>query len=188
VKDLLLRADRWLWRMDIALISISGLAVLVMMGVTFADVFMRYALNAPLPWVYDLVTQYLLIGSFFFAFSYALRINENVAVDFFSRNIPAPVHAALMCAGHAVAAVIFIGIAWLTALDTLEAWHNDEAFVGALVWPTWSAKLIVPLGALALVLRLTHRSLAYAASMGDPAFQRAAGLEDTQLLAIKDHP
>ncbi|UUZ62629.1 TRAP transporter small permease [Polaromonas sp. P1-6] len=188
MKDLLLRTDRWLWRMDMVLICIAGLAVLVMMSVTFADVFMRYALNAPLRWAYDLITQYLLIGSFFFAFSYALRTNENVAVDFFSRKIPPSVHSALMCAGHAVAALIFIGVTWLTTLDTLEAWRNDEAFVGALVWPTWSAKIVIPLGALALVLRLVHRSLAYAASMGDPAFQQAAGLENNQLMALKEHP
>lgn len=187
MKDLLLRSDRWLWRMDLVLISAAGLAVLVMMGVTFADVFMRYALHAPLPWAYDLVTQYLLIGSFFFAFSYALRTNENVAVDFFSRRIPAPVHSALMCAGHAVAAVIFIGVTWLTALDTVEAWRNDEAFFGALIWPTWSAKIVVPLGALALVLRLLHRSLAYAASVNDPAFREAAGLENNQLMVVKEH-
>ncbi|KAI3610272.1 hypothetical protein D8I24_0534 (plasmid) [Cupriavidus necator H850] len=187
MKSLLLRTDRWLWRMDTALICIAGLVVLVMMGVTFADVFMRYVMNAPLPWAYDLVTQYLLIGSFFFAFSYTLRTNENVAVDFFSRKIPPPVHSALMCVGHAAAALIFIGVTWLSAMDTLEAWRNDEAFVGALVWPTWSVKLIIPLGALALVLRLVHRSLAYAASVGDLKFQQAAGLENNQLMTVKEH-
>lgn len=188
MKAWLLRADRWLWRMDLVLIGIAGLAVLVMMGVTFADVFMRYALNAPLPWAYDLITQYLLIGSFFFAFSYALRTNENVAVDFFSRKLAPPTHALLMCLGHGVAALIFTVVAWLTALDTLEAWRNEEAFVGALVWPTWSAKIVIPLGALALVLRLAHRCLAYAASVGDPAFQQAAGLENNQLMSLKEHP
>lgn len=187
MKNLLLQADRWLWRMDMVLISFAGLAVLVMMGVTFTDVFMRYILNAPLRWGFDLISQYLLIGSFFFAFSYALRTNENVAVDFFSPKIPPSVHSALMCVGHALAALIFISVAWLTALDTLEAWRNDEAFVGALVWPTWSAKIVIPLGALALTLRLAHRSLAYAASIGDPAFQQAAGLENNQLMTIKEH-
>lgn len=187
MKAFLLLADRWLWRIDLVMIFIASAAVLVMMGLTFADVFFRYVFNAPLAWAYDLVTQYLLIGSFFFAFSYTLRVNENVNVDFFSRNLSPRVYGVLMCIGHAIAAVIFMRMAWLSAVDTLEAWRNDEAFVGALVWPTWSAKLIVPLGALALVLRLVHRSLSYAASLGDPKFMADAGLEDNQSMGLKEH-
>jgi len=177
MKNTLLKADAWLWRMDIVLMSIAGLCVLVMMGVTFADVFMRYALDAPLAWSYDLVTQYLLIGSFFFAFSYALRTNENIVVDFFSRHLSTPLYCLLMCIGHAVTFVIFAYITWLTAMDTYLSWENDEAFFGALVWPSWSAKIIVPIGAAALAIRLLHRSLAYGAGIRDEAFLKALNLE-----------
>nr|MBF0682049.1 TRAP transporter small permease [Pseudomonas sp.] len=177
MKTTLLKADAWLWRMDIALMSIAGLCVLAMMGITFVDVFMRYALHAPLPWTFDLVTQYLLIGSFFFAFSYALRTNENIVVDFFSRHLPTPLYCLLMSIGHAIIGVIFAYVVWLTAVDTYLAWENEEAFFGALVWPSWSAKIIVPLGAAALTIRLMHRSLAYWAGIRDEAFLKAVGLE-----------
>ncbi len=177
MKAALLKVDGWLWRMDITLMAIAGVCVLTMMGVTFLDVFMRYALHSPLHWTYDLVTQYLLIGSFFFAFSYALRTNENIVVDFFSRNLPTRLYCLLMSIGHAAIAVIFAVVVWLSAVDTYISWANDEAFFGALVWSTWSAKIIVPLGALALTLRLVHRSLAYWAGIDDQEFLRAAGLE-----------
>jgi TRAP-type C4-dicarboxylate transport system permease small subunit len=186
MKPILLRADRWLLWMDTVLVSIAGLAVLAMMAVTATDVFMRYALNAPLRWGFDLVTQYLLIASFFFAFSYTLRTNENVAVDFFARKFPSAVHRILMCIGHAAAALIFGFVGWLSAVDTYEAWLYDDAFIGALVWPTWGAKILVPIGAFALVLRLAHRSLAYGASIGDTAFLEANGLDDNHKLILKE--
>lgn len=187
MKGFLLQADRWLWRIDLVMIFIASVAVLAMMGLTFADVFFRYVFNAPLAWAYDLVTQYLLIGSFFFAFSYTLRVNENVNVDFFSRHLSTRSYLALMSLGHGVAAAIFLAVACLSAVDTWEAWKNNEAFVGALVWPTWSAKIIIPMGSLALMLRLAHRSLSYAAAVFDPSLRNECGLEDNHSMIIKEH-
>lgn len=186
MKALLTRTDRWLLRMDTILVSIAGLAILAMMGVTTADVFMRYALNAPLRWGFDLITQYLLIASFFFAFSYTLRANENVAVDFFAHRFPSGLHRIMLAAGYGTSALIFAFVTWLSAWDTHEAWRNNEAFVGALVWPSWYAKVLVPIGAAALVLRLVHRSLAYAFSVGDDEVLHANGLEDNRSLVLKE--
>ncbi|MBX3632007.1 MAG: TRAP transporter small permease [Simplicispira sp.] len=186
MKALLFRTDRWLWRMDYVFIAIAGLAVMAMMVLTAADVVMRYAFHQPIRWAFELVTQYLLIGSFFFAFSYTLRTNENVAVDYFARHIPLKVYHPLMGAGHLVAAVIFAGICWLSARDTYEAWLNNDALMGALIWPTWSAKVIVPIGAVALSLRLFHRAFAHWCSTGDEGFREAIGLENSRQLLVKD--
>jgi TRAP-type C4-dicarboxylate transport system permease small subunit len=172
--------------MDYVFIAIAGLAVMAMMVLTAADVVMRYAFHQPIRWAFELVTQYLLIGSFFFAFSYTLRTNENVAVDYFARHIPLKVYHPLMGAGHLVAAVIFAGICWLSARDTYEAWLNNDALMGALIWPTWSAKVIVPIGAVALSLRLFHRAFAHWCSTGDEGFREAIGLENSRQLLVKD--
>lgn len=172
--------------MDTAMVFIAGLMVLAMMFVTGADVIARYAFHAPIRWAFDLVTQYLLIGSFFFAFSYTLRTNENVAVDYFARNIPVSNYHACMGAGFLVSAVIFAGIAWVSALDTWEAFRNNDAMMGALIWPTWSAKIIVPIGSVALALRLLHRAFAHGFSIGDEAFREAMGLENSRDIIIKE--
>ncbi|MGH7461738.1 MAG: TRAP transporter small permease [Longimicrobiales bacterium] len=185
MKAFLLKADAWLWKMDLAFIAIAGLAILLMMGVTAADVVMRYAFHSPIRWAFEFVTQYLLIGSFFFAFSHTLRTNENVAVDYFARNIPMPAYHTVMGTGFAVSAVIFAAICWLSAHDTYDAWRNNEALMGALIWPTWSAKVIVPIGAAALVLRLLHRAFAHWSSIGDEEFREVIGLENSQQLIVK---
>ncbi len=187
MKAALLTVDRWLKGLDLILMAMAGGAVIFMMGVTFVDVFLRYVFNRPLSWSYDLITQYLLVGSFFFAFSYALRANENVAVDIFAQKLSPAAYSVLMSLGHGVAALIFAYVVWLTALDAHEAWVNNDAFVGALVWPTWLAKAILPVGALALTLRLAHRSLAYAVGRDDAALQAALHLEQNRDQGLREH-
>lgn len=187
MKSALLTMDRWLRRMDLVLIAMAGMAVLSMMGVTFVDVFLRYVFNRPLSWAYDLITQYLLVASFFFAFSYALRANENVAVDVFAQKLSPSAYSVLMALGHGIAAVIFAYVVWLTARDAHEAWVNNDAFVGALVWPTWLAKSILPVGALALTLRLAHRSLAYLVGRHDATWQDALHLEQNTGAGLREH-
>jgi TRAP-type C4-dicarboxylate transport system permease small subunit len=176
VKALLIRTDRWLARVDVAMVSVAALMVLFMMGVTAFDVFMRYVMNAPLTWAYDLITQYLLIASFFFAFSYTLKTNENIAVDFFTRFLNPHWREAAMGVGHLLAAGIFLVVVFLSGKDTYEAWKNNEAMMGALVLPTWSMKAIVPVGALSLAVRLVHRGLCHLAAMRDERFGQAVGL------------
>lgn len=168
------------------MVSVAAAMVLAMMLVTAADVVARYGFHSPVRWAFDLITQYLLIGSFFFAFSYTLRTNENVAVDFFARHLPQPIYHAVLGIGFAVAAVIFFTVTWLTFKDVAEAWHNEEAMMGALVWPTWSAKVIIPIGSVALAVRLVHRSLAHFASMHDDAFRQAIGLENAHEILVKE--
>lgn len=187
MKAALLVIDRWLRYMDLILIAMAGAAVMLMMGVTFVDVFLRYVFNKPLAWSYDLITQYLLVGSFFFAFSYALRANENVAVDFIARQLSERTYCVMMSVGHGLATFIFAYVVWLSALDAHEAWVHDEAFVGALVWPTWLAKCIIPIGALALTLRLGHRSLAYSLGSNDAPFQAALNLEQNTGMGNREH-
>lgn len=176
MKSLLLRSERWLSRVDIALVSVAASMVLIMMAVTAADVFMRYVMNAPFSWAYDLVTQYLLIASFFFAFSYTLKMNENIAVDFFARYLNPGWREAAMGVGHLLAAGIFLVVVFLSGKDTHDAWKNNEAMMGALVLPTWSMKAIVPVGALALAVRLVHRGFCHLAAMRDEEFGNAVGL------------
>ena len=186
MRAVLITADRWLRYIDLTLISMAGAAVMTMMGVTFVDVFLRYVLNKPLSWSFDLITQYLLVGSFFFAFSTALRANENVAVDFISRKLSVRTYSIMMSVGHILTALIFAFVVWLSANDAHDAWVNNEAFVGALVWPTWLAKCIIPIGAMALTLRLVHRSLAYGLACNDPDLQKTLNLEQNRPLENRE--
>lgn len=49
-----------------ALIFVAGSMIICAMAITFVDVVMRYIFNSPLNWFFNLITMYLLPGSYFF--------------------------------------------------------------------------------------------------------------------------
>lgn len=182
---LLEKTDRLLLRLDIVLASAAAVAIIVMMLVTAADVVMRYGFNAPLHWAYDLITQYLLVASFFFGFSYTLRRNQHISVDFFARRLPEWQYHLWLSLGCFVAGCIFTVIAWLGAEEALSAWRNDEVIFGALIWPVWLSKIIIPVGIAPLALRCFHRVAAHLC-LGDRPMQRQLGIGIDQLATAKD--
>lgn len=176
MRNLLIRMDRWLRRIDIAYISVASIFAVVMMLVTFADVGMRYIFNSPLAWAYDLVTNYLLLSTFFLSFSYALSRNEHVAIDVFAQRLPSAWYHCGLAGGYLIVTVVFATIGWLGLQETIQAYSTNEAMMGALVWPMWPAKAIVPLGMLPLFLRTAHRGIAHLLAEGDDEFQGALAL------------
>jgi TRAP-type C4-dicarboxylate transport system permease small subunit len=160
MKAFLARAEPMIGALENTLAALAGVSILVMMGVTFVDVLMRYAFNAPLRWVFDLVTLYLLPAAFFFGFSFALRRGEHVAVDYFARRIPVSLDRALVGTGLIAAAALFSVIAWLGAAEAWSAWVKQEATMGEIAWPAWPSKSVIPIGMLPLVLRSIHLGLA----------------------------
>jgi TRAP-type C4-dicarboxylate transport system permease small subunit len=176
MRSALLRADRWLGRLDLGLATLAAVALLAMMGVTFVDVFMRYLLNAPLRWGFDLITNYLLAASFFFGFSFALWRNEHVAVDYFARSLPARMYHRSVGAGFLVASLMFAVVIWLGAAETWHAWEENEGLMGAYVWPTWPAKAVIPIGLLPLFLRMVHRGISHLVGARDAMLSQALGL------------
>lgn len=180
MKPILLLTDRWLHWLDVGYVFTSALFVTIMMVVTFADVAMRYLLHAPLSWAYDLVSNYLLLGSFFFSFSYALRRSEHVAIDVFTQRLPQALYHRLLAVGYLAVTLVFAAIGWLGLVETLDAYNNNEAMMGALVWPMWPARIIVPLGMVPLLLRTAHRTFSHSCAAGDKWFQDALGLVPAQ--------
>lgn len=161
MESTLLRLDRWLGRVDLLYAVLAAAALLVMMIVTFFDVFMRYVLNAPLAWGFDLITNYLLGASFFFGFSFALWRNEHVAVDYFARMLRVEHYHWGVGTGYLVVSLMFAMAIWLGAVDAWSAWVNNEGLMGVHVWPTWPAKAVVPVGLAPLFLRMVHRGMAH---------------------------
>lgn len=180
MKATLVRMDAWLGRVDLLYVTLAAAALLAMMGVTFVDVFMRYVMNAPLKWGFDLITNYLLGASFFFGFSFALWRNEHVAVDYFARMLRVEHYQWGVGVGYLVVSLMFAMIIWLGAVEAWLAWANNEGLMGAYVWPTWPAKAVVPVGLVPLFLRLVHRGVAHLVTARDPELRDALRIDLSQ--------
>lgn len=171
------RSDRWLLGLDLVLAALAALCIGAMMVLTAVDVVMRYALNQPLSWAYDLTMNYLLVASFFFGLSYTLRMNHHISVDFFARRLPKRVYHMGMALGCLGAMAIFAAVAWFGLRDTIHAFVNDEVIFGALIWPMWVSKAVVPIGMAPLALRCLHRAVGHLAFATDDVVQARLGLQ-----------
>jgi len=132
----------------------ASLCILAIMVVVTLDVVMRYAFHAPLGWVYDLVSIYLMVGAFFLAVSETFRHGGHVAVDLF-RNMMRP---GLRRAVDAAAALMVLPVLLAMVANgwqsTARALARDETIPGVVAWPMWASYVLVPLGIGLLVLRV----------------------------------
>lgn len=139
---------------DVALFGACLCLLATMLTVTL-DVVMRYGFNAPLGWVYDLVSQYLMVGAFFLAVSETLRRGGHVAVDVFRHAMSRPVRRVL----DIVTAVLILPVLLamvVTGWDSLSrAFIRGEMITGVVTWPTWASYIFVPIGIGLLLIRVT---------------------------------
>ncbi|MDO6822762.1 TRAP transporter small permease [Marinobacter sp. 1_MG-2023] len=141
------------------LVAIAALMILVAMVVTCMDVFMRYVLSMPLSWSFDFIVLYLLPGSYFLAFSYALRVGTHLKVDYFASYINRRLRGLVLFLVGLISVVLFAYISWFYLIEAYHAWQDGEVMGGVIPWPVWPGDFIVFISSLAFALRLLIVSL-----------------------------
>lgn len=148
------RAGDVLGALERALTVVAVAFMFVIMMLVVTDVFMRYALNSPFSFTYDLIGLYLLAGVFFFTVSDALREHVHVGVDILlSRFSPAGRRLSEIVTAL-VGLFVFVLICKVGLERAIENYEQQDVLAGAISWPTWVSAALVPLGCGVLVLRL----------------------------------
>lgn len=136
---------------------IGGLAILVMMLVTVADVFMRYVFNSPLGSNVD-ITQMSMVVTVFSALAYCGWTGGHVAVDILTDMLPKSVLIPLSVLSNLIGGVLVLGIAWQSMLAAL-----DYAETGEVSWtlqvPQYPFLIVVALGSLIYSLVLFFKAV-----------------------------
>lgn len=132
---------------------IGGIILLVMMGLVCTDVLGRYVLNAPLPGTNELV-EFLMVGLFYFTFSYAQALRSHIRVELLISYFPARWRIKFEIGSHLLGFFIFALIAWQSWRAALQAWQLGETTFGVILFPLFPAKILVPIGSLLFCLRL----------------------------------
>jgi TRAP-type C4-dicarboxylate transport system permease small subunit len=145
---------RWLQRLEDGLAIGSAVAVFLIMLIVVADVALRYLMNAPLPWSFDLISIYLMGAAFFLALSQTLRLGHHVNVDLAYQGFPLVVRRLLKLIGWGVSAAVFGWITWLATATAIDRYTKGDVIVGAYTWPTWIPAAIAAVGFGAMVVRL----------------------------------
>jgi TRAP-type mannitol/chloroaromatic compound transport system permease small subunit len=146
----------WIRRIDILNKSIGhafSWCVLILTASTCFEVFMRYVLNSPTVWAFDM--SYMLYGAMFMmSGAYALSRNSHVRGDFFYRNWPNRTQAKVDLALYfvfffpGIFAMVFTGGQYAyESMRILESSVNSPAGV-----PVWPLKSIIFVAGVTLLI------------------------------------
>lgn len=132
-------------------IALAALALLASLVLIVYSVVMRYFLNQPAAWVDELV-GYLLVACVMLAAADALLQGEHLAVDLLTERLGAPGRRLTLLAG-------LVAVALCGALLAVEGWDmvGFSRMVGLksngyMAVPMWIPQLLIPIGALLLLL------------------------------------
>jgi TRAP-type C4-dicarboxylate transport system permease small subunit len=151
-------AGRLLWSAAL----VAGVAVLGMMAMTAADVFMRYVFNAPLGSTVD-VTQMAMVVAVFFALAHCGWTGGHVVVDVVAGVLPRVLLRPIAVATDLVGTALMLGIAWQSVVAAVDYAETGEVSFTIQV-PLYPFLAVVAAG-----------SLAYAAVLFATAARAAAG-------------
>jgi TRAP-type C4-dicarboxylate transport system permease small subunit len=148
------RAGELLAAIERALTVIAVVFLFVIMVLVVADVFMRYAVNRPFSFTYDLIGLYLLAGVFFLTLSDALREHAHVGVDILLHRFSPAGRRLSEIVTALVGLFVFVLISKVGFDRALDNYQQNDVLAGAIPWPTWISAALVPFGCGVLVLRL----------------------------------
>lgn len=140
-------------RVEAVLIWIAVLATAIVMVMTSADALLRYTINAPITFAFEITEKYLMPASIFLAMSYAYRYGAFIRVTFLVDRFKGNVKAA---ANFIVWAITFVCCAvflYATSNQALVA-LSDQTNLATVNLRAGPAYVLVPAGFLLLCLML----------------------------------
>ncbi len=153
-----------LYRAESLLVNIAAASLFGIMLIVVFDVVMRYGLNAPLSWSYELISMYLMVVLFFFALSHTLADDGHICVDILHIRISARSRHFCLAAGYWLSAVLFSIILWISAERTWVSYIQQDVTAGEIAWPMWLSQLCVPVGVGLLLARILLRAVGHTLS------------------------
>jgi TRAP-type C4-dicarboxylate transport system permease small subunit len=159
------RAGDVLAAIERALTVVAVVFLFAIMVLVVADVFMRYVMNRPFTFTYDLIGLYLLASVFFLTLSDAFREHAHVGVDILLSRFP-PAGRRLSAIVTSLAGLfVFVLICKVGFERAVENYQENDVLAGAIPWPTWISAALVPFGCSVLVLRLLLQLAGHVASL-----------------------
>ncbi|KAB1503127.1 TRAP transporter small permease [Corynebacterium sp. 320] len=130
---------------------IAGAAIILLVLITAAEVFMREVLSHPLGWNISLTEKYLLPTIAFFGLIVAYRTSTHIAVETIFTKLPRPVQKIILVLIHASVAFSMVMLAlagWNETWMAFSLHHQTLPGMADLPLPDWTFRAIVPCAAI----------------------------------------
>jgi len=137
--------EKWLERLELALLYVGALATFLMMCLTSADAFSRYLLKLPITGAYEITEKYLMVAAIFLGLSYAYRGGGLIRVTFLVDRLPGPYKLAAEYLAHIVSLLFCLLFIFATGRQAFRALseNTELSALPILVGPAYS---LVPIG------------------------------------------
>jgi TRAP-type C4-dicarboxylate transport system permease small subunit len=140
-------------RLRIAQLRLASVALIVMMGVTLLDVFLRYVFNSPVRGAYELV-EAMMVVFVFHGMSTAFLQRRNIAIDLIDSVAPPAIVTALVRLSDVLAFVTLVLFAYAMITPAVQSYNYGEVKMELRVpiWYMWAAALLGITGAILCAL------------------------------------
>lgn len=140
-----------------------------MMFFVTADVIGRYLLNRPIPGVFEINSNFLMVLVVFFPLAYVHRRQEHVCVTLFTQKLPERIRALLVLFSIVLGLFAFGLIGWYGLEAAVASTRIREYIPGVIRVPIWISHWIIPIGSFAFCLELLLDGLKQVATMVTPS-------------------
>lgn len=149
--------ERILSAVDWLLSRIVASVILAVMVLIVCDVFGRYLFSRPLPWVYDIVSIYVVNLILYLLASEVLRTRANIELDLHVRFLPERAWSVLQGLAWLCTAAVLALASWRVWMSMTDSLAAAEVHPGLYEWPVWVEKAVVALGLALLACRIVVR-------------------------------
>lgn len=144
------------------LATVAGIAILLLMFYTVADVFMRKVFSSGLPGAIE-VGEIALVGIVFAGLMAAEVTNAHVRTPVLTERLSPRAANLAHLIGYVPATVFLAWATFLTAQEGIQSFLEGEFRFGLIFIPIWPAKVIIPIGlaglTVAIVIKLVRTIL-----------------------------
>lgn len=155
---------RWIAQ---ALALLGGVALVLMMLQTVADLLMSRLFDSPIEGNLEVVSAYHMVLVVFLPLAIVELRHEHINADLFVRMLPSSLQRAIYVGGCLLSLAFFGVLGWQTLLDAMQAREINEVMMGSAYVSIWPAKFALPIGFFAIELAVMVQILK---ALTDPEF------------------
>jgi len=156
---------------ELALVALSVLVILFVMGFVGAEVLMRYAFNSPIPGHLE-GSELLMPIIVFLALGYTQATHGHVGMDLVLEALPDRFRRYAVIATLFVALLVCAVLAYFAAKNAYQLWDYDDVTMTPPYFKTWPAAAAIPLGYTLAAVRMYLQILHLALPSRFPAYEQ----------------
>lgn len=127
-----------------------------------ADVFMRYFLNRPIAWAFE-ISEHILMLVTFLGTAWLLRRDGHVKIDLLVLRFKPRVQVVINSMTSILCAIACLIVAWYGGWVVWDQFQRSLHFVTLLAPPMWPLYLIIPVSGFLLFIQFLRRTYGYLA-------------------------